>query len=104
MRRYYITVAAALLLSGCPKTNGVVPDEPPPSPNPDVVADCAKACDNIGPRTKEHPDALGCEEGKPTADGATCTDVCNSMPNTTQDYLSCVATVTACSQIQKCPH
>jgi len=98
--------ATAALLSwsvmGCGPT--ILPVDPPPSPNPDVKADCAQACDNIGPKTEANPDGLGCEEGQPTADGASCTDVCEGMPNTTQDYLDCVATVTACDQISRCPH
>jgi len=96
--------ATAVLLAGavagCPNGNNVVPDTPPPSPNPDVKADCASACKNIGPK----PDGLGCEEGEPTADGQTCQQVCESMPNTTQDYLDCAATITACEQLPKCPH
>jgi hypothetical protein len=82
----------------------ITPDTPPPSPNPDVKADCKTACENIGPKTDETPDGLDCEEGKPTADGQTCQQVCEGMPNTTQDYLDCVATVTTCEQIPKCPH
>jgi hypothetical protein len=97
--------ATALILAvgvlGCPDPN-VVPK--PINPNPDVKADCVIACDNIGPKTEANPKGLGCEEGEPTADGQTCQQVCEGMPNTTQDYLDCVATVTECGQISRCPH
>lgn len=76
----------------------------PPNPNLDVKADCSIACANIGPKTDANPKGLECEEGKPTADGQACQQVCESMPNTTQDYLDCVATVTECEQISRCPH
>ena len=98
--------ATAIILSWSVLSCGGVPviPDPPPSPNPDVEADCATACKNIGPKTDENPTGLGCEEGEPTADGVTCQEVCEGMPNTTQDYLDCVATVTACEQISNCPH
>lgn len=102
MKIKLLAAFAALMLVGCPNTS-IMPVEPPPSPNPDVKADCSSACENIGPVTDENPDGLACEEGEPTADGASCTEVCEGIPNTTQDYLDCVATITACDQISKCP-
>ena len=90
------TLLLLVSVLGCPDPN-VIPK--PPNPNPNVRADCALACKNIGPK----PDGLECEEGKPTADGQTCQQVCEGMPNTTQDYLNCVATVTECGQISRCP-
>jgi len=96
--------ATSLILSvgvlGCPDPN-VVPK--PVDPNLDVKADCTSVCKNIGPKTDENPTGLGCEEGQPTADGQTCQQVCEGIPNTTQDYLDCVATVTECVQISRCP-
>jgi len=100
MKLYVLAAIAVLMLAGCPNGTTITPDTPPPSPNPDVKADCALACANIGPVA----DGLECEEGEPTADGASCTEVCEGMPNTTQDYLDCVATVTSCDQVSKCPH
>lgn len=88
-------------LASCGPT--IVTPGPPPSQVTDLPASCASTCVHIGPKTAENPEALDCEEGRPTADGQTCQQVCEGIPNTTQDYLDCVRTVTACDQISRCP-
>jgi len=88
-----LLITVVVTLTGCPSVG------PKPNPNypDDVPASCDSACTHIG------EEGLKCEEGRPTAAGATCQEVCESIPNLSQGYLDCIAAVTICSQISACP-
>ncbi len=75
-----ILVAAVMLIGArCLPS----PDPDPNTPDPSCVAACTHLRD------------LGCEEGQPTDDGATCEEVCENGMSERYD-LGCVAEVIYC--------
>jgi hypothetical protein len=75
-------------------------DAAPPAPEETDAAahtPCYRAC--------KHLEQLGCPEAKPTAGGATCTQVCTnneSGPGGTSLAPECVATAESCSIARAC--
>ena len=89
-----IALAGALAapLAGCPDPK--VPD-PPVDPDGGTATTCDAVC--------AHWSDLGCEEAKPTPDGASCVEVCeNLQEGNLKDDLECQAAVTSCEQIDDC--
>lgn len=72
--------------------------DPPPPVNPDeptippskLRATCVDAC--------LHLSELGCPDAQPTPDGASCSEVCESLPI----RPACLASVTICEQTAAC--
>lgn len=85
-----MVVAAALLT--CER-----PNPPPPRMLPDGArATCPGMC--------EHLRALGCEEGEPTPEGATCEAICEhaiSVPYSRLD-IACVQAAPSCVAARRC--
>lgn len=78
----------SLLLLGCPP-------EQRPHMGPTDMADCASACEHIGPKQ------LNCDEGKPLEDGTSCQKFCESTLDAGHALNpSCVLHVTTCTQIE----
>jgi hypothetical protein len=62
---------------------------------PEDTASCADACLRLA--------ELGCEEGKPLADGTTCTQFCESTQESGFPLNpSCVKNIPACVEIDTC--
>lgn len=74
------------------------PQRPPP---PEPIAnksDCEISCSRY--------QQFGCEEGQPTAKGATCTEVCLNAAESGIDLakdVPCVQASTSCSTVRSCP-
>lgn len=82
-------LALALLLAACPPT-------PPPTPPPGA-ATCQDLC--------LHLTRLNCEAAKPTAEGATCIEVCLNLQNSgiiARD-LDCAVRAQSCAAVDACP-
>jgi hypothetical protein len=80
--------SAAIFVIGCP-------DPHVPEPIPDAGATCESVC--------AHWAELGCEEAKPTPDGASCVSVCeNIQKGNLPDDLECQAAVKSCDEIDDC--
>ena len=76
----------ALLVCACPT--------PRPKP-PSGAATCADVCRRLG--------ELGCEAGKPTAKGATCTVVCENVRDSPVVWdLDCRARALTCDAVDSC--
>jgi len=69
------------------------PPAPPPAPSPG--SSCADACAKLG--------ALGCVEAKPTAKGATCSEVCqNTLGSPVSMQPDCVVRAPDCAAAEAC--
>lgn len=66
----------------------------PAYPRPD--AGCARACENLR--------ALGCPEGEPTPDGATCETWCSGVQKSGAYTLDteCVTRAADCNEVEEC--
>lgn len=79
----------AVALAACP------PKPPPPEPLPKSFS-CADVC--------KREERLGCEAARPTAAGASCTEVCESVRESGVVFwdLGCRARAATCAAIDKC--
>lgn len=90
MIRKVILALACVFVAFC---GGCMP-QPTPTPLPDGD-DCARACG----RLRE----LGCEDGQPTASGASCETVCehdsaSTAAALTPAYLQCISRLASCDE------
>jgi hypothetical protein len=104
-------ILSALLLSACEL--GPFP-KPPPQPEPpspwDAPGDAAPPDEDVDAATHtpcylacQRFAQLGCDEAKPTAAGATCTQVCtNAESGGMSMNPSCVARAESCSIARRC--
>lgn len=72
----------------------------PAPPRPPIPDTGDGTCDTACARLRE----LGCEEARPTAEGATCERVCLNVQTSgiVSWDLSCRTRVTACAQVDSC--
>jgi len=114
-----LLLIAPLILTGCPKPEPNVPDDPDPGPEPNIVVKddrdlCEKSCD--------HVQMLGCPEGNKLiypgscetdddcSDGPvctngqcieTCTMVCEGLVDQGRQLgLECWQTISQCEEIE----
>ena len=92
--RFALLLAAALSSGFCQPQPG-----PPPGPAPldGSVTACSASCSKYR--------ELGCEEGKPTAKGHTCEEVCNNAAESGIDLggpADCIAAAKDCASVEKC--
>lgn len=118
MKKLLWLILPVLLLTGCPKPEPNVPDDPDPGPEPNIVIKddrtlCEKSC--------EHIQMLGCPEGNkliyPGSCGSnsecsegvcedgqcieTCTMVCGALVDQGRQLgLECWQTITECEEIE----
>jgi len=77
-----------------PTPDGAVDAGPPPAPSP-TGSSCADACAKLA--------ALGCPEAKPTAKGASCTEVCqNTLGSPVSLQPDCVVRASDCAAAEAC--
>lgn len=76
-----------LLLIGCTHV--------PPQPPPDVLSDCAMACERLR--------YLECEAAQPTPDGHTCLEMCETTEATgyTTTHPECIAMASDCEDADR---
>jgi hypothetical protein len=77
------------------------PAPAPTNPKPDAVeAGTGFSCETACARWAE----LGCEEGKPTPNGASCAEVCSNLvySGVVELNLECRSRVAKCSEIDEC--
>ena len=84
-----LAVAVSATLIWC-STQAPAP-APAPPPDPGALT-CATACENLR--------KLGCEEAAPTADGATCVEVCQNANNLP---VACITRALSCPAAEDCP-
>lgn len=86
-------LSALALVCGC-ATFPVDDDRLAPPVEPDPDATCADACAHIG------PEGLDCEQGRPTPDGATCTEVCEgALADGLDVHPECIVRVERCEHV-----
>lgn len=79
--------------------NGCIPGEVKPVPIPEEEKEESNGC-SIACKTLQE---LGCEEGKPTPEGATCKQVCENMEKNGMPFdTSCIAAIKNCEQLDSC--
>jgi len=83
----------ALALTACPGPEPVRPHPPDPAPAPEA---CDAACDKWR--------QLGCPEGQPTPNGASCEDVCRNAEESGATVLNpaCVLSAPTCEDARRC--
>ena len=87
----------SLCLVACGPTPGPVGPTPgAPDAGPPGVVTCAAYC--------AHAAELGCDQGRPTPNGATCMQVCDNVQTSgyAQMDLRCGYSATNCSAIDAC--
>lgn len=105
MNKIFSTVLAVFLVCSCHPTPCATCPSPAPAPTAEADAGpmdaasrtpCQRACG--------HYRYLKCDEGKPTADGATCETVCENMQASklVAYDLTCGAKVKSCPEIGTC--
>jgi hypothetical protein len=95
-------LAVLRALTACHPASAPAPLPPAPAPLGDAgpADSCARACARLR--------ALGCSDGQPTPQGASCETVCRTASAEpaamlTPTYLDCLALLTRCDAEGSCP-
>ncbi len=85
-----LLLAAALTAAHCTE-----PKPAPPPPDPVDMPTCAKACARLM--------KLGCHDGDPTAEGASCVAVCENAADSPSPLpVACVTRAADCEAAAQC--
>lgn len=90
-------LALAILLAACHQhQDPVTPTNDPDGGAPEAAVSCAAYC--------SHAERLGCDQGKPTAKGATCTEVCSNLQTSSYSKLDlrCGYNAQTCQAMDVC--